>query len=241
MIGEALARHLACIGDLSAEDQAVVTALGGETRHLKRNEDILRSGEHPTHVVIVLSGFLYRYTIGPDGARQIHSFYMPPEAPCLETLYLDVMDNNLAATTDSRIGLIPHPDIYRVIDEHPGVRKLLWRQTLVQAAIFREWLMRNSKLPAHAALAHFFCEILTRAKAAGIADGDSCRLPITQEMLADAVGMTTVHTNRTMMLLRDTGAVEWRNGRLQVRDWEKLRDACDYDPYYLHLHCDTNG
>ena len=237
VIGEALARHLACIGELPEDDRQAILALPGETREIRRHQDILRTGDKPDQVVIVLSGFLHRYTIGAQGVRQIHSFYMPPEAPCLETLYLDVMDNNLAATIDSKIGLIPHESLYRVIDERPGIRKLLWRQTLVQAAIFREWLMRNSNMPAHSAMAHFFCEMLTRAKVAGIAQGDSCDLPVTQETLADALGMTPVHVNRTLMLLRDAGAVEWRSGQLKVMGWEKLVRTADFDPYYLHLHC----
>ena len=111
----------------------------------------------------------------------------------------------------------------------------MWRQTLVQGAIVREWLMRNSNMPAHAAMAHLFCEMFTRSKAAGLVEGDTCDLPVTQEMLSDAVGLTPVHVNRTMMLLRDAGAVEWRGGKLRIIDWEKLSKTADFDPYYLHL------
>jgi CRP-like cAMP-binding protein len=147
------------------------------------------------------------------------------------------MDNNLAAVVDSEVAEIPHDALYRVIDERPEARKLLWRQTLVQGAIFREWLMRNSKLPAHASLAHFFCEMFTRARAAGLADGQSCALPMTQEHLADAVGLTAVHTNRTLQVLRDTGSVEWRNGLLTVSNWDQLTQIADFNPSYLHLRC----
>jgi CRP-like cAMP-binding protein len=234
---EALARHLACIGDLAEDDRRAILALPSEVRELPRLRDVLRTGDHPTQVVVVLDGFLYRHTIGHNGARQIHSFYMAPEAPCLETLYLDVMDNNLGATADTRIGLIPHADIYRIIDERPGIRKLMWRQTLVQAAIFRQWLMRNSTMPAHSAMAHFFCEMFTRARAARSIDGDRCALPITQEMLADSLGVTSVHANRTLMTLRETGAVEWRSGTLEIRDWDRLSVIGQFDPAYLHLHC----
>jgi CRP-like cAMP-binding protein len=236
-VGRILARHLSCFGELPPADRAAIEALDADVREIGRLRDILRAGEHPDNVVVVLSGFLYRYTIGPEGARQVHSFYMPSEAPCLETLYIDYMDNNLGATIDSVIGLIPHDQLYRVIDERPDARKLLWRQTLVQGAIFRQWLVRNSNMPAHAALAHFFCEMFTRAKAAGLASENECDLPITQEFVADALGLTTVHTNRTLQILRETGAVEWRSGRLQVLDWAKLSNIADFDPRYLHLRC----
>jgi CRP-like cAMP-binding protein len=236
-VGETLARHAACFGRLPETDRAALAALNCEVHDLPRLKDAVREGDHPTHVVVVLSGLLYRYNIGPDGGRQIHSFYLPTEAPCLETLYIDYMDNNLGAAANSRIGLISHDQLYRLIDERPEVRKLLWRQTLVQGAIFRMWLVRNSNLPAHASLAHFFCEMFTRAGAAGLVSGNRFDLPLTQEFVADALGLTAVHTNRTMQVLRSTGAIEWRGGTVAVLDWGKLAEMADFDARYLHLRC----
>lgn len=234
-LAEMLARHLATIGELPPEDYAALCSLPGEIRSAPRHADVLELGERPNEVVLVLSGLLYRYSLSPDGIRQVHSFYMPTEAPCLETLYIDYMDNGLAAAVDCEIGAIPHEPVYRLIDERPQVRKLIWRQTLVQAAIFRQWLLRNSRLPSHACVANLFCEIFTRARAAGLANGDTCDLPMTQELLADAVGMTAVHANRTVMLLRETGTVEWRGGKLTIRNWDRLAEIGDFDPAYLHL------
>ncbi len=234
-VGETLARHLASFGELPPADFDAVAALKGEVRDLPRQTDILRNGDQPAHVVLVLSGLLHRYTIGPEGKRQIHSFYLPNEAPSLETLYIDYMDNNLGAVVPTRVGLISHDQIYRIIDERPEARKLLWRQTLVQAAIFRQWLVRNSNLPAHMALAHLFCEMFVRADAAGLVEDRRCALPLTQEYVADALGLTAVHTNRTLQSLRETGAVEWRSGQLTVYDWPKLREMARFDPNYLHL------
>jgi CRP-like cAMP-binding protein len=235
IIGETLAFHLSLIGELSDQDRDAIVALDGEVLELERHKDIIRHGDRGTHSVVVLSGLLHRYTIGPEGARQIHSFYLPTDTPCLETLYIDYMDNNLGAAVDSQIGLIPNEQLYKVIDRRAGVRKLIWRETLVQAAVFREWLMRNSNMPAHGAMAHFFCEMFVRARAAGLVTDNSIALPITQEMLSDALGLTSVHVNRTLMLLRDAGAVEWRSGRLIVHDWEKLSVTADFSEHYLHL------
>jgi CRP-like cAMP-binding protein len=234
-VGETLARHLASFGEMPAADFAAVAALQAEVRDLPRQTDLLRNGDQPTQVVVVLSGLLYRYTIGPEGKRQIHSFYLANEAPSLETLYIDYMDNNLGTVVPTRVGLISHDQIYRIIDERPEARKLLWRQTLVQAAIFRQWLVRNSNLPAHMALAHLFCEMFVRADAAGLVANGQCSLPLTQEFVADALGLTAVHTNRTLQALRETGAVEWRSGQLTVHDWPKLSDIARFDPSYLHL------
>jgi CRP-like cAMP-binding protein len=234
-IGERLARHLECFGTMPAEDRAAVVALDGEVRAVPRMRDVYRVGDRPTDVVLVLSGFLFRYSLGADGGQQVHSFYMAGEAPDLETLYLDYMDNNLGAAIDSEVALIPHEAIYRLLDDFPGARKLMWRQTLVQASVFREWLVRNSHLTADGALAHLLCEIHVRGKAAGLADGWTCPLPLSQELVSDALGMTAVHVNRMMQLLRRSGAVEWRSGVLTIRDWERLSELAAFDPKYLHL------
>ena len=234
-VGEILAQHLMSFGELPAADRAALAELDAEVRDLRRLTDVFHAGERPASVVVVLSGLLYRYAVGPDGGRQIHSFYFPTEAPSLETLYIDYMDNNLGAVVHSKVGLISHDQIYRLIDERPEIRKLLWRQTLVQAAIFRQWLARNSNLPADASLAHLFCELFTRAQAAGLTTDHSCALPLTQELAADALGLTPVHTNRTLQALRETGAVDWRSGRLTVKDWRQLSEIAHFDPHYLHL------
>jgi CRP-like cAMP-binding protein len=234
-VGERLARHLACFGELPSADRAALAELKAEVRDLPRQADIVRNGDRPAHVVVVLGGLLYRYSVGPAGGRQIHSFYLPTEAPSLEALYIDHMDNNLGAVVHSEIALIPHDQIYHLIDERPEIRKLLWRQTLVQGAIFREWLVRNSTMPANASLAHLFCEMFTRARAAGLTNDHSCALPLTQELVADALGLTSVHTNRTLQALRESGTVEWRGGRLTIKNWPKLQEIARFHPHYLHL------
>lgn len=236
-IGETLAHHLSCLGELPERDRAAIVALDGEVRNLPRLADCLRQGDCPREVVIVLSGMLFRYTIGHQGAQQIHSFYLPTEAPCLETLYLDYMDNNLAAVVESTVALIPHDQIYRVIDDYPEARKLLWRQTLVQAGIFREWLVRNSNQPAHAALAHLLCEMFTRARAAGLVRDGAFDFPVTQEFVGGALGLTSVHVNRTLQMLRETGTFEWSNRKLRMIDFDKLAEIAQFSPSYLHLRC----
>jgi CRP-like cAMP-binding protein len=236
MIGEIIIKHLGLIGDLSEDDKEALREIRGEVRELQRGEDILRIGERPTYSVVVLEGLLQRYKMTPQGGRQIHSFYIPTDTPSMETLPMEVMDNSLGAVAPSQVGIIHHPELKRVMDARPNVLMLIWRDTLVQAATFREWLMRDSQMLAHAQMAHFFCEIMIRAKAAGLVRGGTCDLPLTQQDLADALGMSTVHVNRTLMVLRAGGLVEFRDGLLTIPDWERLVEVAEFDPVYLHLH-----
>jgi CRP-like cAMP-binding protein len=234
-VGEVFELHLGLIGELGEEDAAALHSLEYEVREVTRGEDLLRDGDHPTSAVVLLSGLLQRYQLTAGGRRQVHSFYIATDTPCLETLHIDYMDNNLGALAPSRVGIVPNAELYRVMDERPKLAALFWRETLVQAAVFREWLLRNSQMLAHGQMAHFFCEMMVRARAAGIAEGDTFRLPITQEDLADAVGMTAVHVNRTLAMLRNAGMVEFRGGIVRVLDWNKLVETAEFDPYYLHL------
>lgn len=235
MIGEALCKHLSTIGELSKEDADALVSVRGEVRTLQKGRDILSAGDVPHFSVVVLKGFLCRHSCKRDGTRQIHSFYMPSDAPSLETLHIDYVDNSLGAVGQSTVGIIPHPELFRLMERRPGIQALLWRETLIQAAVFREWLTRNSTLPAHSAMAHLFCEIFVRAEAAGLVFASSCEMPTTQETLANALGLTAVHVNRTLQLLRESGMVDLKNGRLYIHDYEKLAELGEIHPHYLHL------
>jgi CRP-like cAMP-binding protein len=235
MIGRALLAHLLRIGDLSPDDREAVLRVQGEQRALKRHEDVVKAGDKPTATVVLLRGFLQRYVSRRDGSRQIHAFYIPTDAPSLESLQLDVMDNSLCAIVQSTVGIIPHGELHDLMRGRPQLLRLIWRASLVQGAMFREWLMRNSRLPADAAMAHLFCEIFIRSKAAGLVENGSCEMPVTQEMLADALGLTGVHVNRTLRTLRDTGMVDHKGRMLLVPDFKRLAEFADFDPGYLHL------
>lgn len=235
-IGAVVAHRLSQIGEIDAEDEAALHSLEGQVRDVGRGEDLLVEGEErPTTSVVVVSGLLQRYNLTADGRRQIHSFYIAGDTPCLETIHLDYMDNTLGTAAPSRVGIVPHAELHRVMEERPKVRALIWRETLAQAAIFRLWLMRNSQMLAHASLAHFFCEMLTRARSAGLSDGTAMDLPLTQEDVADALGMTSVHVNRTLSLLRTGGLADFRGGKLNVADPQRLAEVGEFDPRYLHL------
>lgn len=235
MIGETLVKHLSRVGDLSPEDRDAILDVRGQIRLARRHEDIAKTGSVPAFCVVVRRGFLQRYSSRRDGSRQIHSFYIAGDAPSLESIHLERMDNNICAVVNSEVALIPHAELLAVMAERPAVAALVWRSGIMQSSLYREWLMRNSRLPADGAMAHLFCEMYIRSSAAGLVDQNSCEMPLTQEMLADALGLTGVHVNRTLQGLRETGLVDHKNGRLFVHDARKLASFADFDPSYLHL------
>jgi len=227
--------HLSCIGKLCPEDADAIRRISGEVRTIRRHKDIYSRGDVSRFAVVVLRGFLCRYTISKSGARQIHSFCMPTDTPCLDALYLDYIDDSLGALVSSVIGFVPHESLFRLMEKRAGVAALIMRAGVLQGSLCRQWLMRNSTQPADASMANLLCEIYVRADAAGLVANSSCDLPVTQENLAEALGLTGVHVNRTLQRLRRLGQVELKLGRLFISDFGALAKLAEFDPHYLHL------
>jgi CRP-like cAMP-binding protein len=234
-IGKAFVKHLSLFGTLSKSDTQALLNLNGKVGIVEKGDDLLHAGDKPTNVVVVLSGMLQRYTIDIEGKRQIHSFYLASDIPSMEGLHIPVMDNTLSAVMTSRVALVSHADMFSLFEAHTNIASLCWRETLVQASIFRQWLARNSQMLAHAQTAHLFCELMTRAVAAGLSSGETLELPLTQQDLADATGMSVVHANRTLQMLRSSGKVEFKDGILIIKDFHGLAELAAFDPSYLHL------
>jgi CRP-like cAMP-binding protein len=235
VIGQVLLDHLSRVGEFCPDDRAAILSVQGELNTFRRHEDISKAGTTPCYSVVVVTGFLQRYVSRSDGSRQINSFYIAGDAPSLESLHLDYLDSSLSAAVSSEVAMIPHAELHRLMVSRPRVLSLIWRSSLIQSAVYREWLMRNSQLSADGAMAHLFCEVYKRSSAANLVERNSCEMPLTQEMLADALGLTGVHVNRTLQQLRETGMVDHRSGRLFVHDFERLANYAEFDPFYLHL------
>ncbi len=126
-----------------------------------------------------------------------------------------------------------------LLQSDASLRELLWRDTLIDAAIFREWTVNVGRRSAYTRIAHLLCGVLLRMRAGGLTDGDSCDLPLTQEDIGDATGLSNVHVNRSLQELRAEGLVEVGRRSLNVLAWERLKQAAEFDPRYLHLRPDA--
>jgi CRP-like cAMP-binding protein len=147
-----------------------------------------------------------------------------------------VMDHSLGTLTPCRVAFIAHAALHAITRAYPSVMALFWRDTLIDAGIFREWLTGVGRRTAHQRIAHLFCEIHIRLKAVGLANGDGFELPITQAELADSLGLSTVHVNRVLQDLRRDGLIQSRGKYLAVTDWRTLEEVAGFDPRYLHVH-----
>ncbi len=120
--------------------------------------------------------------------------------------------------------------------ERPNVGFAMWYDTLVDGSVFREWIANVGRRDARTAMAHLLCELALRLRLAGIAQQTDYELPLTQEQLADALGLTPVHVNRTIKSLEDKNLISRATSRsITIGDWKKLAAAGDFDSTYMHL------
>jgi CRP-like cAMP-binding protein len=230
-----LVQKLTSIATLSNEEEEAIRALPLTVKEIRADQDVVRDGDRPTQSCVVVEGFLCRYKQLPDGTRQIHSVHVPGDIPDLQSLHLKVMDHGLSALTPSKVALVPHDAIRKLTREQPRLADALWRDTLVDAAIFREWIVNVGAREAYARIAHLFCEIFLKLRVVGLTEGYTFQLPITQAELADATGLSTVHVNRSVMQMRANGLIRWEKGQCTIENWQGLKRDALFDPTYLHL------
>lgn len=230
-----LIRKLESIGSLSADEIAAICELPLDLRTFPAGADFVREGDVPSQCCLVVDGLAARYKLTGDGQRQIMSFHWPGDVPDLQCLHLRTMDHSLAAVTRTSVAFISHDSLHRLIALHPNLGALLWRDTLIDAAIFREWLVGIGRRSAYSRIAHLLCEMYLRAKAVGLTTDHSMELPITQAELGDALGLSSVHVNRSLQELRAEGLIVSRGRTLVITDPKGLEKAGDFDPAYLHL------
>jgi len=179
-------------------------------------------GDRPSRSFVLLEGFGCTYKLTGD-------------MPDLQSLHLKVLDNSLGTITPCQVGFIQHETLLDLCHRQPRIAAALWRETLIDASIFREWILNVGRREARSRMAHVLCELIVRLRAVGLAQDHRCKLPITQVEMADALGLSAVHVNRVLQELRGDGLIRLDGGTLTVLDWESLRQVADFDPAYLHL------
>lgn len=230
-----LLRKLRGLGPVSAEEAAAIQALPFVTRDVPSGQDIARERDRPAHACVMLSGLSCRVKIVGDGARQINSCHIPGDIPDLQSLFLHKMDHGLATLTRSRVALVPHPALLQLITAHTRLGLLLWRDTLIDGSIFREWMCSIGRRPALIRIAHLICELFIRYRTIGATEGTSMPFHLTQTNLGDAQGLSVVHVNRVIRELRQERLIEIAERRLTILDWDTLAALADFDEDYLHL------
>jgi CRP-like cAMP-binding protein len=229
-----LARKLDSITRIGDAERSALLDLTHTIRNLPARQDIVQFGDRPTQCCLVLQGWAARYAALSEGGRQILSFYVAGDMPDLQSLHLHRMDHNLATLTPCTIAFIPHDELRAALRRHPDLATALWRDTLIDAAHYRERITSLGRRQALGRVAHLFCELYLRQRAVGLAGGLICPMAPKQAELADALGLTSVHLNRVLRTLRTRKLVTLSGGTLTIEDWDALVAVAEFDPTFLH-------
>ena len=218
---------------LNEDEVAALEAAVGRTATYTARQIIVRQQAPLTQCTLLLDGFVERYKDTPEGKRQILAIHIPGDFLDLHSYPLKRLEHSVAALTDVRVALFPHPNVRALTEQSTTLTELLWRSTLIDAAINREWIVSVGARSAVVRLAHLFCEMYVRLERIGMAPDKTFPLPLTQVDLSDATGLTAVHANRMLRELRERKLVAFRNGMVEIIDWDALRSFADFDPAYL--------
>jgi CRP-like cAMP-binding protein len=218
---------------LSAAGQLRLKELTGHRKHLRPHEDLQRQGDAPQEVHFVQEGILCRYKL--CGERRAVLAYLLPGDFCGPHPDFDgVMDHGISSLTPATVVGVPHHLLRQSLDGHPDLSRAVLALFLSEVRVQRQWLA-NMCQPADKRMAHLLCELRTRLAQVGLADAHSFSLPLTQQELGEALGISTVHANRTIQHLKDLNLLRIMDRRVTIPDLAQLQHYAEFDEAYLAL------
>jgi len=223
------------IFQLSADEKKVIEAACTDQRDYRAREDIIHTGDRPWRSNLLLEGMICRYRNIGEGKRQILGFQYPGDVFDAYSFILEVMDHNIATIAPSRIAFIPHEKMWEIIQNYPRIVRAIWKDTLIDGAVFAEWMTNTRRKSVDAQIAHLLCEICTRLDVVGLSKDNTFEWPITAKDLEEALGIPSEVIEKTFADFRANGWVELGQGTLRMVDPASLKRLAGFDPTYLHL------
>lgn len=220
---------------LTEAEKAALLAAPSAIRTFAPREDIIREGQPPDTVKLLLTGFAARHKTLPDGRRQVTSYLVPGDFCDLHVQVLRRMDHSIGAVTAVTVAFLEEQTVLDLSAGLPRLARALAWARLVDEAVAREWIVSIGQRTALERTAHLFCELFHRLQAVELTRGARCELPMTQTELGEAMGLSAVHVNRTLQELRREELITLEDRELKILDLPRLEAVAMFDPTYLHL------
>lgn len=230
-----MAARLALRAPLGETEIQAVLGLDHQVVEYAAGRYLVREGQRHPLCHVLLEGFANRHKIVAGGARQIVGIHLPGDILELQGPMLGVSGENVQATTGLKAAAIALDSISQAMSRYPALANALLKEALISSAISSEWIANVGRRDSRTRTAHILCELSVRQKAAGLASNGQFEMPMTQEQLGDALGLTPVHVNRTLKILVEDGLIRRNRRRVTIADWQALMRAGDFRPAYLHL------
>jgi len=226
---------------LNEDDRNAILELPFRVRKLDPGSYLVREGSLPAQCGVLVDGYAYRQKMTGDGARQIIAICIPGDAIDLQNIFLDISDHAVQMLTRGTVADVPREALQQLVLSKPHIGKAIIQITLIEASIVREWVVNVGRRDARERIAHVLCEFAVRLESRGLMSFNGFELPMTQEQLADATGLTSVHVNRVLKGLEADGLISRRRRHIHFPDWRALQDVGDFSRTYLHIPGEDGG
>jgi CRP-like cAMP-binding protein len=227
-------QKLSGLADLTGSDADALARATAHPRRYAARQDLIREGDETGPMFVVLEGWVCRYKILPSGTRQIMAFLMPGDCCDLHIKLLAEMDHGIQAITTSMVATVTQAEMQTMMHDHPNIARAMYTSQLVDEGIMRAWIVSMGRRSATERVAHLICELYLRARNIGLTGEGEFSLPLSQLVLADALGMTSVHINRVLKELRLAGAMAVKRGSVTILNPGMLVQIAGFDENYLH-------
>lgn len=227
-------KKLSGLAELTDTDAAALERATSRPRRYVARQDLIREGDEPGPMFVMLEGWACRYKVLPSGTRQIMAFLMPGDACDVHIKLLAEMDHSIQAITPALVVTVSKVDMHTMMQDHPNIATAMYSAQLIDEGIMRAWIVSMGRRSAPERVAHLICELYLRARNIGLTGDGEFALPLSQAVLADALGMTSVHINRVLKELRLAGAMAVKRGSVTILDPVTLVQLAGFDENYLH-------
>jgi CRP-like cAMP-binding protein len=198
-----------------------------------RNREIIGAGRKYDGLFVLIAGAAIRYRVLHDGRRQVLNIVLPGDFIGFPACFYEAALYTVTALGDALVSSVPFASVFGLFRQHPRLAAALFCTFSCETAMYAEHLIDVGRRSALERVAHFLLELLVRLQAIGLADERSYRLPLTQELIGDALGLSVPHVNRTLRQLREDGLVSLDGQHLVIRDLEALIALAEFERGYL--------
>jgi CRP-like cAMP-binding protein len=223
-------------GSFGAEEEDAILGLPFTSMQIDANRDFMREGQPVGCSTFVLAGMVGAYKQDRRGHRQVVSIYIAGDMLDLHSVPVPETAAALQSLVPTTVLQVPHAALRDIAARFPNLAMAFWRETVIDAGILMEWVMNVGQRDARCGMAHFLCELAYRTLRATPSDGMEIPYALTQFAMADILGLTPVHVNRTLQRLRSEGLIDTIDRSIQrILDWDGLARVGDFNPGYLHF------
>lgn len=231
---QAFIATLECRDVLSDGERELIFNLPWRLESVQRHQEIVRQGSTLSDSTLLIEGRSGRVSFLRNGGRQFTGFNVPGDFVDLPSFFLKSVDHSVVAVTQCTYARVSHDALRAISEKEPHLWRLFSMLVAIEGAMHRIWILNLGRRSPPRHLAHLICELQARLDITGQDAEESIPFPVTQTELGDILGISVVHTNRSVKKLRQAGLIEWTGRRLRVLDWQGLKSYADFDGMYLN-------